>query len=79
MILRDPEAAVDALERAHQNRDAYVIRVNVNRFFDHLRGNTRYRAILEDMGYPVIPQADAEHVGHNHELMPTLGEDTRDH
>ena len=50
--LEDREAALTSLERAHRERSSRLVYLNVERLFDPLRSDPRFRAILAQMNFP---------------------------
>ena len=45
-------AALDALERAHADREYLVVLMGVSPVFDPLRDEPRFQALVEDLRYP---------------------------
>ena len=50
--LGDAEAALDWLERAHQDRDWYICLLKVEPILDPLRSNRRFQALLQRVQFP---------------------------
>ena len=48
----DKSQALQWLEVAMRNRDPYLIKVKVNKFFDPLRQEPRFQAVLRDLKFP---------------------------
>jgi TolB-like protein/DNA-binding winged helix-turn-helix (wHTH) protein/Tfp pilus assembly protein PilF len=53
------ERALSLLENAYRERDPYMVLLNVNPWFDPLRGHPRFQELLRAMQFPVIPAAGA--------------------
>jgi TolB-like protein/Tfp pilus assembly protein PilF len=47
------ERALDYLERAHTERDAYLVFLNVSPWFDPLRARPRFQRLLDRLKFPV--------------------------
>lgn len=50
--MRQADLALDALERAHEVRDPYLVLLHVSPWFDPLRGHPRFRRLHDRLGFP---------------------------
>lgn len=50
-FLDERGAALDWLERAYRERDAWMSFINVDPLWDRIRGEARFRAIVDEMGF----------------------------
>jgi TolB-like protein/DNA-binding winged helix-turn-helix (wHTH) protein/Tfp pilus assembly protein PilF len=57
ILLKEPNLALDWLERAFVARDTYLVHLKVSPIFDSLREEARFQDLLRRMNFPPAPSA----------------------